>query len=96
MLTMAGLETVWADDQVQQYRGNPGERMQLEFNPKEAIEIDRLISDFEHMQNLLLPWASKVSASDIPEGFLNLLLHEAYHAGQLGILRRSLGREGAV
>jgi hypothetical protein len=96
ILKMAELEPVWTGDKGAHYRGNPEKRMPLTFDAATAADINELAADFQMMQERLVAWAGKNGNGDQPDHLVNLLLHEAYHAGQLGIIRRSLGKEGAI
>ncbi len=96
LLSMSGLEPLWAEDEGASYRGHPEERRPLDFDPTSALPISRLTADFQAMHKRLEEWTESASDLDLPDHFLNLLLHEAYHAGQLGVLRRAIGRDGVI
>jgi hypothetical protein len=96
LLRMAGLDPVWGEGEGEQYRGHPGERKPIDFDPGEALEIEQLTADLRQMQERLDGWLADDDERELPDKFLNLLLHEAYHAGQLGLLRRAFGRDGAI
>jgi hypothetical protein len=96
LLPMAGLTPVWAEDEGAHYRGHPEERRPLDFDPSDAFDIGRLTIDFHTMQKRLDEWSASASELVLPEHFINMLLHEAYHAGQLGILRRALNKDGVI
>jgi uncharacterized damage-inducible protein DinB len=70
-----------------------------------AIPLERLIQDLERSQERLLRGLSRLSPEDldapVEQSTLGATLaflqfHEAYHAGQVGLLRRMAGREGAI
>jgi DinB superfamily len=74
-------------------------------DPDEAIPFTQLLSDLERSQPLLLEALQAFTEDRVnfetPMGTLgqltsHLAIHEAYHAGQLGLLRRALGMAGAI
>ncbi|MFH1680287.1 MAG: DinB family protein [Candidatus Eisenbacteria bacterium] len=106
VLRLAGEEPVGPDDAMRRYtRGSAPLR-----NGEEAIPLDRLCADFGLSQVKLMEALVRLSDEDlaskgmkggiggesIGEQLAGLAFHEAYHAGQLGILRRLAGREGAI
>jgi hypothetical protein len=98
-----GEEPVWREDEAAAYqRGTPGV-------PREGngLRIDKILNDLDGSQKRLMAVLSGMTASDIAaelpgdqgsveEQLAGLAFHEAYHAGQLGILRRLAGRTGAI
>ena len=77
-------------------------------DPKDALPFERLLSDLAETQARLRRGLEALPSSDLdlkhvegatrPRGaqlhFLHF--HEAYHAGQLGLLRRMAGKDGAI
>ena len=74
-----------------------------------ALPLEKLVSDLERSQERLVAGLAKVSepelrapapdksaAETVGETLFVLQFHEAYHAGQTGLLRRMAGHEGAI
>ena len=74
-----------------------------------AQPLEKLVADLERSQNRLVAGLSTVSepqlsapspdksiAETVGELLFVLQFHEAYHAGQTGLLRRMAGHEGAI
>ncbi|TKJ36584.1 hypothetical protein CEE37_14995 [candidate division LCP-89 bacterium B3_LCP] len=92
---------VWGGDEAAVYaRGTDptaGER--------KVIELDKILRDLRKSQDTLLQWLQQVSSEELEasngdetkyEQLAFLQFHEAYHAGQIGILRRLTGKSGAI
>lgn len=88
-----GLEKQYGGSLEQYARGSG------QLQPAKAIEFSRLIEMYnsghkeltEKLKNTdLIPDAEK------RETVTTLAFHEAYHVGQVGILRRVIGKEGAI
>ena len=78
---------------------------------RRAIEFEALLSQYEQLKNPFIeglrkltdkelskpvPDEIKDSADSIGMLIARIVFHEAYHAGQLGLLRRITGRAGAI
>jgi uncharacterized damage-inducible protein DinB len=70
-----------------------------------ALRLERLLTDLDRSQEGILAGLKRLSPADLeaPEGKGTLAdslaffqFHEAYHAGQVGLLRRIYGKEGAI
>lgn len=74
-----------------------------------AQPFEKLVADLERSQNRLVaglstvsepelsaPAADKSAGETVGETLFVLQFHEAYHAGQTGLLRRIAGHEGAI
>jgi len=95
-----GAEPPWTDAEAAPYvRGS------LPLNPKEALPFEKIRKDFDLSQERLLAALQSLPVGVVEESVANpmptknlaiLHLHDAYHAGQLGILRRTLGKPGAI
>lgn len=94
MISVLGGEKVWNDEEFFFY--NRGEKP---LQHKEKFpDFETLKSYFKDSQNELERIFRKLENIN-PENMQDLaglMLHEIYHAGQLGILRRFLGKEGAI
>lgn len=97
MLELIGGTRLWSEDHGLAYRGHPGERQPNDFDPADALPLDGLSTDFGRLGEAL---CERLASNAVdPEALgtaASLLAHEVYHAGQLGALRRILGRDGAV
>jgi uncharacterized damage-inducible protein DinB len=77
-----------------------------EFLPDRAVSLTRLREAMSRSQEILMPAISKVSASKLEERVTDtstvgerlafLGFHEGYHVGQIGLVRRLLGKPGAI
>ncbi len=74
-------------------------------DPNEAVPLAKILADLNRSQEALLgalvltPDERFAEASDgrtLAEKVAMYHFHEAYHAGQLGLLRRLTGKEGAI
>ena len=98
---LVGLEPAIAADRAARYaRGS-----EPITDPARATSIETVLDDLGRSQKHLLKRLERIAAAELAKEadgstvFLQLhalQFHEAYHAGQLGILRRFLGTEGAV
>jgi hypothetical protein len=67
--------------------------------PEKAFRIENLIEKLDSTLNILEEKIPEVDLSDNEENLKMLAFlsfHEAYHCGQIGILRRIIGKEGAI
>lgn len=94
MIEILGGNHIWNDDELSFYnRGEipvqhkekfpDFEMLKNHFNNSET-ELNRVINLRENI------------ASETLEDLAALMLHEIYHAGQLGYIRRIIGKEGAI
>ncbi|MFB3908314.1 MAG: DinB family protein [Candidatus Eisenbacteria bacterium] len=98
-LRLLEAEPVWSDTEAAPYqRGAAGD-------VADPIRFERILSDLDRSQDRLLAAISDLTAerlaTQVKDGTLGdrlafLHFHESYHAGQLGLLRRLLGKEGAI
>lgn len=92
ILELLGSEPVWSEGTNLEFTG-----VKLG-NPPAAVgrDFDTLIADLKAARSA----TEQALEGDVPEevraDLLSLALHEAYHVGQLGLLRRSMGLVGAV
>ena len=61
-----------------------------------AVHLDILKKLYEDSQLLIMQGIEKVKDEAILEQVTFLGFHEAYHLGQIGLLRKMLGKEGAI
>lgn len=94
MIQVLGGDKVWEDEEFSFY-----DRGEIPLQKKEKfIEFETLKSyfkDTENELNRIFRSLEKIEPETIND-LAGLMLHEIYHAGQLGYLRRILGKEGAI
>ena len=94
LIKILGGNTVWDDNEFSFY--NRGEKA-LEHKDK-LIDFETLRSYFKDTENELNRVLSKTEnvTEENLQNLAGLMLHEIYHNGQLGTLRRLLGKEGVI
>jgi hypothetical protein len=100
-LKMLHQEPIWSQEQADPYRrGSSPIR-----DGSRAESLEKIVADLERSQDRLIAGLEKVSEPELnaPAGdetvekqLFTLQFHEAYHAGQTGLLRRMVGHEGAI
>lgn len=102
VMARMGIAPVWQMDLAFHYSG----RDEAQWSPLTAISLQSIATDLARSQQELLNALEKLpdSALDAPDdrgrtladalGFMNF--HEAYHGGQIALLRRLLGRPGVI
>jgi hypothetical protein len=102
VLSLLGEQPVWNDAESERYKRGSAPIVGTEDGPRPFPEI---LEAFDRSQERVLAGLSRVSneqlGSAATEGSMasrlaGLQFHEAYHAGQLGLLRRIAGKEGAI
>jgi uncharacterized damage-inducible protein DinB len=100
-LKMLNQEPIWNQDQADTYRRGSSPIL----DGARAEHLEKILADLELSQDRLVAGLANVSESELtaPAGdetmekqLFTLQLHEAYHAGQTGLLRRMAGHEGAI
>ncbi len=101
VLRLAGTESWWDGEQARTYSaGDDGS-----WSPDRALPLEALLADYHRSQELLARALPGVSAEalaapaffgTVGDTLAFLQFHEGYHAGQLGILRRVLGKPGVI
>ena len=101
ILTMVGEQPIWGEAEIAMYkRGAPPIT-----DGAKALPFDRIMADLDRSQELLVPALARLTENQLSVadergtladklGFLQF--HEAYHAGQIGLLRRLVGKEGKI
>ena len=98
VLDLLGQPSVITPEQAVAYRGEGGD-------PSRFLPLDDLKLALERSQEAINAGFETLSLQDMSSpaygstvgGMLGVLaFHEAYHGGQIGILRRSLGHEGVI
>ena len=106
LLGLVGRAPIWSEQEAQRYQrgGDPID------GPGEGVhDLSKIITDFNTSQEELLAGLESMTAADleviVPSGgggadvgtaIAGLVFHEAYHLGQIGLLRRIIGKEGAI
>jgi hypothetical protein len=77
-----------------------------DFLPGKAVSLTKLREAMSRSQEVLMPAISQISASKLEERATDtstvgdrlvfLGFHEGYHVGQIGLVRRLLGKPGAI
>jgi len=108
LMEFLGLEPLWGKQEREAYgRGGPSPS-----GPENAMAFDRLLADLDATQQAVteafgrlpigrLAEKAPFSPTNDPNETVGSLVagfvfHDAYHAGQTGLLRRLAGREGAI
>lgn len=108
VLRILGEETIWSEDEAARYaRGS-----EARTDPERAIPFERILEDLETSLTRIAGGLERLGAVGLaqpaPSGVTGgretsigaalaiFLFHEAYHVGQTGILRRLIGKEGAI
>jgi uncharacterized damage-inducible protein DinB len=103
ILTLVKEQPLWGEGEGDQYA-----RESKPLEPKDALPLTKLLADFEETQVRLRRGLDALPAEELDlkheEGAMRprgaqlhfLHFHEAYHAGQLGLLRRMAGKDGAI
>jgi len=105
---LLGLELPWQDERRERY----GRGSSTITNAAEALSIDDMRAVLKASQEQMMPRLEKITAAELgvecdhlvmpgEKSTVGLMLaalqfHEAYHAGQLGVLRRLAGKEGKL
>jgi DinB superfamily len=102
MFCVMKLEPVWPNETSLLYSGVDSSM----WSPASAIELKSLESDLARSQSVLMSALDSATGRELNIrsedgktlgeilGFFHF--HEAYHVGQVGLLRRLLGRQGAI
>lgn len=106
ILTLLGQEPIWSSEKAARYaRGT-----EPIAGPEEGVlPLDQILADFDTAQDGIVAGLSEISdeeldvlvpwfGEDHPKAvaLAGLVFHETYHLGQTGLLRRVVGREGAI
>ena len=100
VLKLVGEAPVWSEEE-----GKPYARGSKSWDPGKARTLDTIVQDLERSQERLekaltsmAPERLNEVQGDKPLGekLAVLQFHEGYHIGQIGLLRRLLGKAGAI
>jgi uncharacterized damage-inducible protein DinB len=101
LFSLIGVEPVWPEADAARYRrgSDPVTR------DAGIVPLDRMSGDLDRSQSQLMEALGRMTAEDlarpvgdatVSEKLAFLQFHEAYHAGQIAILRRMAGKPGAI
>ncbi len=94
MIAILGGKPVFNDDEFSVYkRGENPEQHKDSFTDFETLKS--YYKDSENELNRIFKSSVEINPKNISD-LSALMLHEIYHAGQLGYIRRLLGKEGAI
>jgi len=103
ILTLLREQPLWGEGEGSQYA-----RESKPLDPRDALPFERLLKDLDDTQGRIRRGLEKLAPEELDlkhdEGAMRprgaqlhfLHFHEAYHAGQLGLLRRMAGKDGAI
>jgi len=108
VLQLLGEKPIWSKEKAAPYgRGSDPVR-----DPDSAVSFDQMLKDHATSQRRIVaalqrlgsPGLAKPAPSEMTGGkeasigtmLAGFLFHEAYHVGQTGIVRRLIGKEGAI
>lgn len=102
MFLMLKLEVIWNNEATMLYSGLDG----TGWSPAAAMDLKEIESDLARSQSVLMSALDEMTGRDLNRrsedgrtlaeilGFFHF--HEAYHVGQVGVLRRVLGKQGVI
>lgn len=61
-----------------------------------AVNLEILKKKYEESQPSIIQWVGMVKDENLLEQLTFFGFHEAYHLGQIGLIRKLLGKEGAI
>lgn len=102
MMTQMGIAPVWQADLAFHYSG----RDEAQWSLDKAIDLKSIETDFARSQQDLLNALEQMpegmlttpdeKGRTLGEAFAFFVFHEAYHGGQVALLRRLVGRPGVI
>jgi hypothetical protein len=97
VLKLVGKPPIWSDEEASPYRRGSKPIT----DAAKARPVTRIIEDLVRSQDALICGLRSLSPEDMKRDDLGekitwLQFHEAYHAGQIGLLRRMAGKEGMI
>lgn len=91
ILSQLGLPPI-ADEKMKEVYG----RGVIKPDMSKAVPLNMLKKMYEQSQPAIMQGIEKVKDEAALEQLTSLGFHEAYHLGQIGLLRKMLGKEGAI
>ena len=87
------------------FEGMCGEKMKNEYTQgappikaEDVTDINKLLKMYNESQEKVMKVIPQtdLNGEEKAKNLVGLIFHEAYHAGQIGILRRVIGKEGMI
>jgi uncharacterized damage-inducible protein DinB len=94
-------DPIWSQEEAEIYRRGSAPIS----DSSRALSLRKIVSDLDRSQERLIAGLTEASGAELStaageqsvgETLFVLQMHEAYHAGQTGLLRRMAGREGTI
>jgi uncharacterized damage-inducible protein DinB len=101
ILGLVGEQPIWSEADAEPYKRGSAPIT----DGSRARKFEQIVADFARSQERLRAALGKISEQDLEQKKGNetvgdslrfLQFHEAYHIGQMGLLRRMAGKEGAI
>lgn len=101
ILGILGRPAIWGEAEVNMYKRGSAAIVR----GASAIPLERILFDFARSQEQILGALKEMSSDDLArmqgdesvgQKLAELHFHETYHVGQLGLLRRIVGKAGAI
>ena len=101
IMALIGEDPVWSEEQAAPYRRGSAPLT----DESTALPLDQMLADLKASQDKLIAGLQRMPVEELEatledgtryEQLAFLQFHEAYHAGQLGLLRRLGGKPGAI
>ena len=91
LMDVLGEPHVWSDADADAYRRGA----QLPLTAERALPLDAIVAAFDRSQETVLRRLPHAPDDQLTT-LATLVFHESYHVGQCGLLRRLLGKAGAI
>jgi len=102
LLTALGESPIWTEGDCQAYRRG----VQPPLRPEDARRLEDIVSAYDASQQVIVDCLRRLTDADLArphdkgqtlgDWLAGFTFHEAYHLGQLGLLRRLVGKDGAI
>jgi len=94
MLSILNQEPIWSKETISCYKRGTNAAAEKD----NFLQWQQLLNYLSHTQTLILKTLKEeeINEPDKIKSFAQLLAHESYHTGQIGLLRRVLGKEGKL
>jgi hypothetical protein len=102
ILRLLGAEPIWGPDDAKRYARSSAPIK----GPGDGVPFDRIVADFDAAQERILGALERARPADLERPYQDgqsvahwlafAHFHEAYHIGQTGLVRRLIGKEGAI
>lgn len=101
VLALVGDGPLWSEERASRFRRGSAPVT----DPSNAEPLEAMVADLDRSQERIMAGLARMSDDDlarpgdggtVAEQLAQLQFHEAYHAGQIGLLRRIAGKEGAI